>query len=159
MGCSGTIGSAVWPDTQPAPPEFAQRVQREAARRGFARASLEDWAEARCAELKAGRLDGLLATLRAHAASRETAAKCVGCIESNRQRLRHPDLRAQGLQIGPGVLEGALKTVVGKRLKQGGMRWTEDGADAVMALRCCIHSGHYEELLERHSDDRLAAAA
>ena len=206
---SAKIDSAAWPDTQPAPPEFARRLQREAARRGFDRAprqvilgdgakwiwsmattfypraiqivdffhaseklwgvakalfpadraSLEDWAEARCAELRDGRLDGLLATLRAHAARCETAAKCVGYIETNRQRLNYPDYRAQGLQIGSGVLEGACKSVVGKRLKQGGMRWTKDGADAVMALRCCIHSGRYEEFWEWRSEVRIAAAA
>ena len=117
--------------------------------------SRELWAEARCADLKAGRLAGLLATLQAHAGGCEAAAKCVGYIEANRERMRYDEFRAQGLHIGSGVVEGACKTLVGGRLKQGGMRWSKDGADAVMALRSCILSGRYEDFWEWRS----AAAA
>ena len=123
------------------------------------RDSREQWAEARCADLKAGRMAGLLATLRAHAGSCEAAAQCVGYIETNRERMRYDEFRAQGLQIGSGVVEGACKTVVGGRLKQGGMRWSKDGADAVMALRSCILSGRYEDFWEWRSEGRTAAAA
>ena len=206
---SAAIDSAAWRDTDPLPPAFARRLQREAERRGFDRArrqvilgdgakwiwsiatelypraiqivdffhaseklwevakalfpgdrnSREHWADARCADLKAGRLEGLLATLRAHAGSCETAAKCVGYIETNRERMRYPEFRAQGLQIGSGVVEGACKTVVGGRLKQGGMRWTKDGADAVMALRSCLLSGRYEDFWAWRSEAPIAAAA
>ena len=123
------------------------------------RDSREHWADARCAELQAGPLEGLLATLRAHAGSCEAAAKCVGYIETNRERMRYPEFRAQGLHIGSGVVEGACKSVVGGRLKQGGMRWTKDGADAVMALRSCILSGRYEDFWEWRSKAPSKAAA
>ena len=206
---TAAIDSAAWRDTDPVPPAFVRRLQREAARRGFDRArrkvimgdgakwiwsmaaelylsaiqivdffhaseklwevakalfpgdrgNREHWAEARCAELKAGRLEGLLATLRAHAGSCEAAAKCIGYMETNRERMRYHEFRAQGLHIGSGVVEGACKTVVGGRLKQGGMRWTKDGADAVMALRSCILSGRYEEFWEWRSETQSAAAA
>ena len=206
---TAAIDSAAWRDTDPVPPAFVRRLQREAARRGFDRArrkvimgdgakwiwsiaaelypsaiqivdffhaseklwevakalfpgdrgNREHWAEARCAELKAGRLEGLLATLRAHAGSCEAAAKCIGYMETNRERMRYHEFRAQGLHIGSGVVEGACKTVVGGRLKQGGMRWTKDGADAVMALRSCILSGRYEDFWEWRSETQSAAAA
>ena len=123
------------------------------------RDSREHWADARCAELQAGRLEGLLATVRAHAGSCEAAAKCVGYIETNRERMRYPEFRAQGLHIGSGVVEGACKSVVGGRLKQGGMRWTKDAADAVMALRSCILSGRYEDFWEWRSEAPSQAAA
>ena len=139
----------------------ASEKLREVAKALFPgdRDSREQWAEARCADLKAGRMAGLLATLRAHAGSCEAAAQCVGYIETNRERMRYDEFRAQGLQIGSGVVEGACKTVVGGRLKQGGMRWSKDGADAVMALRSCILSGRYEDFREWRSEGRTAAAA
>ncbi len=73
--------------------------------------------------------------------------------------MRYHEFRAQGLHIGSGVVEGACKTVVGIRLKQGGMRWTKDGADTVMALRSCILSGRYENFWEWRSEARSATAA
>ncbi len=125
---------------------------------GGGKAQIKAWAEARCADLEAGRLDGLLATLRAHAAGCELPGKCADYIERNRDRMRYPDFRAQGLQIGSGVVEGGCKNVVGGRLKQSGMRWTKDGADAILALRCCVLSGRYEDFWEWRSDPAPAAA-
>jgi hypothetical protein len=42
--------------------------------------------------------------------------------------------------IGSGVVESACKRVVGQRLKGGGMRWGEDGVDAVCHLRALFLS-------------------
>ena len=120
----------------------AERL-RDAAKALFPgdRASLEHWAEARGQLFEASAPDGLLPPLRAHAGNCEAAASCVGYIKSNRERMRYAEFRAQGLQIGSGVVETACKSVVGGRLKQGGMRWTKEGAEANLALRSCILSG------------------
>ena len=44
--------------------------------------------------------------------------------------------RARGLCVTTGVVEGACKSIIGARLKRGGMHWT--GANAIIALRCAI---------------------
>ena len=108
------------------------------------------WAEARCAELEQGRLDELLDALRS-AASCEEARRCCEYIERNRDRMRYRDFRASGLCIGSGVVEAGCKTVVGNRLKRAGMHWTVEGANAILALRCCMLSGRYEEFWEHRS--------
>ena len=131
----------------------SEKVWEVASALGGGKAQVKAWAEARCADLWAGHLDGLLATLRAHAAGCELAGKCADYMERNRDRMRYPDFRAQGLQVGSGVVEGGCKNVVGGRLKQSGMRWTKDGADAVLELRCCILSGRYEQFWELRTDD------
>lgn len=122
------------------------------------RDSVEAWAEARCEELKAGALDGVLATLRAHADHCQPAAKAVQYIATNRERMRYAEFRAQGLQIGSGVVEAGCKTVVG-RLKQSGMYWTKDGAEGVLTLRACILGGRYEDFWAWRTESRLQAAA
>ena len=33
-------------------------------------------------------------------------------------------------------MEAGCKSVIGQRLKQSGMHWTVNGADAIIALRC-----------------------
>ena len=40
---------------------------------------------------------------------------------------------------------------IGDRLKRAGMRWTVAGANAIIALRCCILSGRFEDFCERRA--------
>jgi hypothetical protein len=116
------------------------------------------WGQARHAELEGGRLDELLAALAAHAASSEAARKCVGYVTTNRERMRYPAFRAEGLCVSSGVVEAGCKVVVVTRLKRAGMRWTLAGADAIMALRACHPSGRFEAFWERRSRRARARA-
>ena len=50
--------------------------------------------------------------------------------------MRYHWFRSRGLFVGSGVVEAGCKTVIGQRLKQSGMHWTVNGADAIIALRC-----------------------
>jgi hypothetical protein len=56
-------------------------------------------------------------------------------IGNHMDRMDYPRYVAAGWQIGSGHIEAACKTVVNERLKRSGMRWGEDGADAVCHLR------------------------
>jgi len=49
--------------------------------------------------------------------------------------MRYERFRDRGLHIGSGVVESACKTLAQARLKQSGMRWTHDGAEAILQLR------------------------
>ena len=64
----------------------------------------------------------------------------VGYFAGQAHRMDYPAYLARGWQIGSGPVESACKTVVGMRLKGGGMRWGEDGADAVAHLRALFRS-------------------
>ena len=121
------------------------------------KALVEPWADARCADLEQGRIDGLLATLRAHADTCEQAAKCANYIEKNRSRMRDPEYRAQGLCVGSGVVESGCRTVVG-RLKRSGMYWTVSGANAILALRSCVLSGNYEDFWAERAENPCVQA-
>lgn len=50
-------------------------------------------------------------------------------------RMEYPEYEAQGWCIGSGVVESSCKTVVAQRLKLAGMRWGEEGTDAMCHLR------------------------
>ena len=63
----------------------------------------------------------------------------------NRERMRYPVFRKQGLFVGSGVVEAGCKTVIGSRLKRSGMFWTVHGANAIIALRCCRLSHRFED--------------
>ena len=121
------------------------------------KALVEPWAAARCDDLEQGRIDGLLAALRAHAGTCEEANKCANYIEKNRSRMRYPKYRAQGLCVGSGVVESGCRTVVG-RLKRSGMYWTVSGANAILALRCCVLSGNYEDFWAERAENPCVQA-
>ena len=71
----------------------------------------------------------------ASAAVREVHRQAVQYFRNHEHRMDYPTYVRNGWQIGSGPVESACKTVVGNRLKGGGMRWGEDGSDAVCHLR------------------------
>jgi hypothetical protein len=202
---SAAIESAATADTNPDRSDFAERVLREATRRGFTEASRcvvlgdgsawiwntarelfpqaaqildryhakealhraaqsifgatsqsKPWAAARCAELDDGKLHTVVHALLAHRTSHSDATKCALYIFHNRARMRYPKFHAQGLCTSTGVLEAGCKVAIGTRLKRAGMHWTVQGANAIIALRCCKLSGRFEDFWERRQD-RAAA--
>lgn len=62
----------------------------------------------------------------------------------NARRMRYPKFRRQHLFVGTGVIEAGCKTLIGSRCKQSGMFWTVRGANAILALRCCLFNGEFE---------------
>jgi hypothetical protein len=71
------------------------------------------------------------------AAARTRREEVVRYFEGQVQRMDYPRYVAKGWQIGSGPVESACKTVIGRRRKGGGMRWGEDGADAVAICEAC----------------------
>jgi hypothetical protein len=102
----------------------------------------EHWAH----QLKHEGGEALLATLRGlplqgrSRAARQVYADQVRYFENQVHRMDYPRYRAKGWQIGSGPVESACKRVVGQRLKGAGMRWGEDGANAVCHLRALFLS-------------------
>jgi hypothetical protein len=85
--------------------------------------------------------DALLAYLHAidlppgtSAEVQEELRKLLGYFENNRHRTDYPTYRHNGWDIGSGPTEAGCK-IIGERLKGSGMRWVEDGAATVAALR------------------------
>jgi hypothetical protein len=70
----------------------------------------------------------------------EKVDEVAGYLERHAHRAEYPEYLAEGWQIGSGAVESACKTVVGQRLKLAGMRWGEDGADALCHLRALYRS-------------------
>ena len=58
--------------------------------------------------------------------------------------MRYGTFRSQGFFIGSGVIEAGCRSVIGLRCKQSGMFWTEQGANAAMALRCLNAGGNLD---------------
>jgi hypothetical protein len=106
--------------------------------------------ERRCARwrdaLKQSRLqlvldEALAARPRLRGMRRDAVDVEIAYFEHNRSRMDYRAYRLAGLYIGSGIVEAGCKTVIGSRLKQSGMFWSESGAQGMLGLRCLYKSG------------------
>ena len=67
-------------------------------------------------------------------------------IENNRTRMNYPMFRERGYFVGSGAIESTNKTIVQQRLKRAGMRWSVDGAQALLSLRAKDESKKWFEV-------------
>ena len=84
----------------------------------------------------------------------DSLEKKIAYFDNQRSRMRYGTYRAQGLFYGSGVIEAGCKSVVGQRLKESGMFWTENGAASVLALRCALKGNRWEECWDRINNSR-----
>ena len=56
--------------------------------------------------------------------------------------MRYADFKKLGMFTG----SGAIEAIVVQRAKQSGMHWNVDGAADIIALRCQLASGRWDEL-------------
>jgi len=68
-------------------------------------------------------------------AKARTLQSVLGYFENNRDHMRYDSYLAAGYPIGSGVAEGACRHVVKDRMEGSGMRWTLEGAQAMLDLR------------------------
>lgn len=110
------------------------------------------WMELHQELLDKGRMKKLTVALRSISTDNpELAGKIrieADYFHRNAMRMRYPKFRRQHLFVGSGVIEAGCKTVIGKRLKQSGMFWTVQAANAIIALRCCQLNGRFEDYWE-----------
>jgi hypothetical protein len=71
---------------------------------------------------------------------RKTIRQTWTFLTNNRERMRYDDYRRQGLFIGSGTVESACNRLIGARLKQSGMRWSQMGAQQVVQVRAAVLS-------------------
>lgn len=135
------------------------------------RKALEAWVARTKKALRAGKAHDILDELRTtlddtpvtgpgNKYRREVLDKVINHFAENAARMRYKQLRNEDLPIGSGVIEGAVRHLVGVRLDGPGMRWGRDRAEAVLHLRCVLINGYwsaFEAFLAAQSTFRLRA--
>jgi hypothetical protein len=87
----------------------------------------------------------------------EAWAKLLGYLGDNRDSLWYGKRLAQGLPIGSGLIEGAGKSTLARRLKINSARWRVRRAERMGAIRCLQYSGLWEAYWDsKHSKQRAA---
>jgi hypothetical protein len=72
---------------------------------------------------------------RLSASKLRTLTTVCNYFERNRARMRYHEYLTAGYPIASGVIEGACRHLVKDRMERSGMRWTIDGAQAMLDLR------------------------
>ena len=67
-------------------------------------------------------------------------------LENNKNKIDYSTYEHNGWFVGSGAIESSNKTVIQLRLKQSGMRWSVDGANYMIALRCMWESDHWDKI-------------
>jgi hypothetical protein len=58
----------------------------------------------------------------------------LGYFTTNAPRMDYPAFHSGGLPIGSGAVESAARHVVQARMKRSGIRWSDSGGEAMLAL-------------------------
>jgi hypothetical protein len=102
--------------------------------------------------LRAGKVKAILLRLRklevTEAQEREALKVLIRYYDDNQGRMKYDEYLRKGYGIGSGAVESAHKQVVHARMRQAGMRWSELGAQRLLALRILLLNDQWS-LLDR----------
>ena len=102
------------------------------------------------ANLRAGKVDEVIKQLLGiEARTPEEAEKLAALVryyKANKGRMKYAEYRRLNYGIGSGAIESAHKQLVQARFRQAGMRWSENGARRLLALRVTLLNGEWERL-------------
>jgi hypothetical protein len=69
-------------------------------------------------------------------AKREEVEKSITYFSNHQHQMDYYRYRKKNWPIGSGIIEAACKVIIKQRLCNSGMKWTDNGAKAVLAIRC-----------------------
>jgi len=101
--------------------------------------------------LRAGKPEDVAAEIARGAAGRRGEAKAAlenhaAYFRDNAERMRYDQLRKDGLPLGTGVVESAIRRVVNLRMKGPGIFWSEENAERMLLLRSRLKAGRWRDL-------------
>jgi len=117
---------------------------------------LEDWVEEKKKLIYNGQIEKLLKLLKQQEKKLSKRAKrdedkikglrqLINYIEKRVDMMDYKNYIEQDLPIATGIVEGAVRYVIGERLDCSGMRWIPERAEALLQLRCIELNGDWDE--------------
>jgi hypothetical protein len=78
---------------------------------------------------------------------RKRLGEVIGYMTEHKGRMPYSKFLEEGLDIGSGAVEGAIRHVVRLRLDGPGMRWGRGRSELVLHLRCIFLNGQWAEFI------------
>jgi hypothetical protein len=104
-------------------------------------AAAREWAGAKRRTLLEAGAAALAAALEAEG---EATAELAAYLAPHAGHTAYKPRLAEGRSIGSGLVEGACKTVVGRRLKQTGARWRVRRVERMASLCCALYGDQWD---------------
>jgi hypothetical protein len=120
--------------------EFAQKHFKDDIKRNR-------WAEKQKELLLQSKVGTVIKNIKKLTDSKE-ALQLIDYYEANRQRMDYHKYKQIGAGIiGSGAIESAHRTVVQKRMKLSGQRWSGNGAQNMLNLRVTSMNGRWDKII------------
>jgi len=90
-----------------------------------------------------------IASLKCCSKSQKTAQqKLLTYYQNNQGRMLYGSYRKKGYLVGSAPIEAAHRTVIQKRMKLSGQRWTKEGAQNILDLRTTFLNGQWDIVIQ-----------
>jgi hypothetical protein len=89
--------------------------------------------------------------------AKEKLADLIKYFEKHTDRMRYAAYRKAGMLIGSGAIESVHNWVIQARCRLPGMRWSVEGANAMLRLRCAWASDHWDDIFKPSADNPALA--
>jgi len=116
-----------------------------------------DWLRPKLLYLLEGKTTEVIRSLQAEASAptctesqRKALERTIGYYRRNQPFMHYNHYLPQGWPIGTGVVEGACGHLVKDRMEKAGMRWTVEGAQAILDLRAVRLNGDWDAYWRFH---------
>jgi hypothetical protein len=126
-------------------------------------ASRREFTRQRLLRILRGEVAGVIQGLRSLATRRKltgeqqkTIQRICGYLEKNADRMRYDEYLRRGYPIASGVIEGACRHLVKDRMERSGMRWTLEGARAMLNVRAAFQSAYWRPFLDNRAELEVA---
>lgn len=106
------------------------------------------WAEAFIEKIENGQTDEAIASLPDNEKLPVGTVNLKTYLYNNCDKINYSEYREAGYFVGSGAIESANKLIVQRRLKQAGMRWSVDGAQALLTLRSKVESNLWDDVTD-----------
>ena len=91
-------------------------------------------------------------------AAKEEQAKLVTYLKNHKDKMLYGTYKKNGWLVGSGPIESAHRTVIQKRLKVSGQRWTIPGAQKILNLRIAHKNNNWSKVIQLVSRHEAVAS-
>jgi hypothetical protein len=90
-------------------------------------------------------------------AARQALLRAAKYYRRNRRHMKYGEYLTAGYPIGTGAVEGACRHLVRDRMERAGMKWSVEGAQAMLSTRAVYVNGDWPAFIEHRIRSELAS--
>ncbi len=119
----------------------------------------KQWTDKQKQWLLNGEVNTVISNIKRVGKNSEKATELISYYRKNKSRMKYQDYVKIGCGIiGSGAIESTHRTLVQKRMKQSGQRWSWEGAQHMLNLRVARQNNDWNKVIDLTQTNCKAAA-